>query len=97
MEKISQKQIILNYLQDINEWLPSYKLVMVNTKYGWLGSQAKRRVQELFVEGKVERKMEGKYVYYKAKELQYTTFKVLNPDGSVEKEIKLIGDKKGLT
>ena len=47
MSKSSQKEIILKYLNEVNDWVFSYELQGKNTKYGWLGSQADRRVREL--------------------------------------------------
>lgn len=60
---MTQKEIIKKLLT--NDWTPSYKLLMVNTPYGWLGSQADRRARELACDGEIERKIDGKYVYYR--------------------------------
>ena len=87
--KISQKQIILNVLREKNDWVPSWELIMKQTKWGWLGSQAKRRAQELLVEGKISKKMEGKYVYYRTPEIIYREVRVLDLDGNVEKTIRM--------
>ena len=62
-----QKEILIKYLQDAEDWIPSYKLRSINTNSGFLGSQGDRRARELFEDDKIERKMIGKYVYYKAK------------------------------
>jgi hypothetical protein len=47
MKKLSQKQIVLNYLQSINDWVPSYQLTKLNTPWGFIGSQGDRRAREL--------------------------------------------------
>jgi len=81
MEKLNQKQIIIEHLKEINDWLPCYELIKVNTKYGWLGIQSGRRARELANEGKILRKQEGKYVYYKIKPpLKYENYRA---DGEI--------------
>lgn len=69
MPKITQRNIILNVLRDNPEkWFNSYDFIKVNTKYGWLGSQADRRCRELAEENLIEVRHEGKYAQYRAKE-----------------------------
>lgn len=86
---ITQKQIIINYLQERNDWTPSHFLQGVPTRWGFIGSEGKRRARELVVEGKLEHKIEGKFVYYRVKPLQYKQYKVLGVDGQVEKLINV--------
>jgi hypothetical protein len=44
---MNQKEIILKYLNDKRNWVFNYKLSGLQTRYGWLGSQADRRAREL--------------------------------------------------
>lgn len=64
-KKRTQKQIIIRHLKDTGEWLPSYELEKVNTEYGWIGSSGARRCRELAEDGELERKVKGRYVYYR--------------------------------
>jgi len=43
---MTQKEIILNYLRSVREWVPSYKLRSVYTPFGWVGHQGDRRARE---------------------------------------------------
>lgn len=86
---ITQKQIIINLLREKNDWTPLWDLIKVNTKWGWLGTSARTRVQELTREGKIEHKFVGKYSYYKAKPVQYQIYFVRSPNGEIEKTIKI--------
>ena len=72
---LTQKEIILNLLKDKGEWTPSYDLIKVDTKYGWLGSGADRIARYLVEDGEIERKQIGKYAYYRLK-LKETLFNV---------------------
>ena len=65
MEKLTQSQIILNVLEDSKFWIPSFDLIKVNTKWGWLGSSADRFARWLAEDGIIQKKREGKYVFYK--------------------------------
>lgn len=68
--------IIALHLFDMRgEWVPSYSLTKVNTKYGWLGSSGDRRARELAEIGNhivngttyfIERRKQGKYAEYRA-------------------------------
>ena len=83
---MKQREIILNHLQRINDWVPAYKLRSVNTPFGWLGHQADRVCRKLAEENQIERKLIGKYANYRAKEVKYVYFKV---EGS-DKVIKMV-------
>lgn len=78
---MTQRQIILRVLEEASgAWIPSYSLLKMNTKWGWLGSSADRFLRRgkgfgenfVFKEwGKiyeVEKKREGKYVHYRLKQ-----------------------------
>jgi len=65
---MTQSNIILEVLNDTKEWMPSWYFVKQDTKWGWLGTSGDRRARELYEDGKIERKHEGKYSYYKIKE-----------------------------
>lgn len=45
--KISNRQIILNVLNEKNDWMPLWDFIKVETKWGWLGTSARSRIQEL--------------------------------------------------
>jgi hypothetical protein len=63
--KLTQEEIILAVLEDINDWTPSYNIIKVNTKWGWLGTGADREARRLAEQGIIQRKREGKYTYFR--------------------------------
>lgn len=64
---MTQRDIILKVLRKNQAWTEGYKLVKVNTEWGWLGSDATRQCRELFTDGLIDKKREGKYTLFKAK------------------------------
>jgi len=62
---MTQSEIIINYLNDTNDWVASYKIIKVNTNWGWLGTSADRQARELAEQGILQRKRDGKYTYYR--------------------------------
>ena len=62
----TQISTILKYLQQTSEWIPAYKLQQTELLGTWIGSSGARRCRELTEEGKLERKVQGRYVYYRA-------------------------------
>ncbi len=87
---MTQATIILKVLRDAQNWVPSYHLQKVNTKYGWLGSSGDRSARRLAEGGLIERKQEGKYAYYRALEERTKTYNVMNNDGTIQKTITLV-------
>ena len=85
--KPTQKEIIINYLRQTNDWIPSFKLRSIQTQFGWIGSQGDRRARELANEGKILHKIEG-YSYYRSKEVPQK-YNVLDAEGKVYKQIIL--------
>lgn len=67
MKKLTQSEIILKVLRKKDDWLEDFRLVKVQTEYGWLGSDALRVCRKLEEQGKIEKRQIGKYVEYKAK------------------------------
>ena len=65
MDKPTQREIILKYLELLHDWTPSYRLLKQDTPFGWLGSGSDRIARYLAEEGKIERKQNGKYSYYR--------------------------------
>lgn len=70
MNNLTQKEILLNVLEDAKDFVPSYNLIKTNTKWGWLGSGADRQARDLAIEGLAQRKKIGRYTYYKLIENQ---------------------------
>lgn len=64
---MTQKLIVYNYLKQRNDWVRSLELANIVTDWGHLGSEAPRRCRDLYAEGLVEKKRDGKYEYYRAK------------------------------
>ena len=95
--KLSTKQIILNYLQERNCWVPLWDLVKVNTKWGWLGTSARSRVQELDQEKRIEHKLgsagdpmiEGKFSWYRSFPIEYETRYIKDCFGRTYDTIKI--------
>ena len=52
---MTQKQILLEVLKD-NEWHFYYELIRVETNFGYLGTEAGRRLRELYKDGLVEKR-----------------------------------------
>lgn len=65
MDKLTYEEIILAVLEENKDWTPSYNLIKVNTKWGWLGSGADRTARALALENIIQRKREGKYTYFR--------------------------------
>ena len=63
--KLTQEEIILAVLEDVNDWTPSYNIIKVNTKWGWVGTGADREARRLVELGIKQRKREGKYTYFR--------------------------------
>lgn len=67
-QTLTQKEIALNFFASRpDEWFYDFE-VPHDTFWGWLGSQKKRRIQELVEEGKLERETIGKYAAFSFKE-----------------------------
>lgn len=64
---MTQKQIILKYLEYVGEPVPAYKLRSVSTPFGFLGHQADRVCRKLAQEGYITRVQMGKYAGYLTK------------------------------
>lgn len=64
--RLTQKKILLNVLEETDDWMPGHELIRRNTPWGCLGSEADRRLRELAQEGKIERRMVDGYVEYRA-------------------------------
>ena len=89
--KYTQKEIILNVLKNAtSEYTVGYKLEKVSTEWGWLGNQAGRRLRELENEGKIERKLIGRYVHYRIKKIEPIKASMYRPTVKIELQRKLI-------
>ena len=64
---MTYKQIIIKVLQRADDWIPSWQFINRKTDFGYLGQSAGRRLRELAEEGKIDRRINGKYVEYRAK------------------------------
>lgn len=67
--KKTQKEIILDYLKDLNDWQFEYKIRAIHTPFGWIGARGDRNVRELIAEGKLDHEMKGKYRVVKHKQV----------------------------
>lgn len=61
---MSLKQRIYNYLKRQNKWISSAQIEDLARGAGYKSSNAGRRCRELVEAGLVERKMQGKIVWY---------------------------------
>jgi hypothetical protein len=66
---MKQKEIILSYLKDLNDWTEEYKIRSLHTPFGFIGARGDRNVRELIAENKVDHAMSGKYRIVKHKEV----------------------------
>lgn len=64
------KKIILKVLEKYGDWIPSWQFINRKTDYGYLSQSAGRRLRELAQAGLIERRINGKYVEYRAKPKQ---------------------------
>ena len=80
--RTTQKDIILNVLREKQDWVASYNLEKIDTRWGWLGTSGLKRCRELEVEGKIEKKMEGGYVWYRGFAPRLIT-EYRTPDGTL--------------
>lgn len=85
MKEKTQKQIILEYLKDLNDWQFEYKIRAINTPFGWIGARGDRNVRQLIKDGKIDHDMKGKYRIVKHKEVNIGK---LLPQSSITIKIK---------
>ena len=71
---MSYKEKIIKILKEANDWVPGYKLININTEYGWIGSSSSRRLRELAEKGMLERKIDNKYVWYRINRDKFKKF-----------------------
>ena len=64
---MTYKEKIIKILEEFGDWIPSWQFINRKTDYGYLGQSAGRRLRELAQAGKIERRINGKYVEYRAK------------------------------
>ncbi len=86
---ITQKQIIIRHLQEMNKWVPAYHLRGVGTSFGFIGHQGDRRCRELVKEGKLQHKIEGGFAWYRAMPVEYQTYRVVGDRGETLKVLRL--------
>lgn len=74
MKRLTLQDIITLHLAEVREWVASYQLSKLQTKWGWIGSSGERRARELAEAGDhlvrgmvyaIEKEQRGKYVYYR--------------------------------
>jgi hypothetical protein len=66
MEKTTQKEILLRYLESFNDWVVSHQLVKTNTPFGWLGTGTLQLCRDLEANKYIEKDTErDKYVWYR--------------------------------
>jgi len=87
---MTQKQILINYLQESGKWIEGFKLRGFPTKWGFVGSQGDRRLRELAHEGKIDHKIENGFSFYRAKPKTFKTYHILDANGNREQTIKML-------
>jgi len=79
---MTQKDLIIEYLKLVNDYVPAYKLRGLNTSIGFLGHQSDRRCRELYNSDKLDKRLNDQgCVEYKFKEFvpeRVIELKVLN-------------------
>lgn len=65
------KSRILIYLRaNQPSWVAGYELERLGQDWGYMGTTTKRRAQELAQDGKIERKIIGKNVWYRLRQAE---------------------------
>ena len=73
MYSMTQKDIILLYLKELNGWEFEYKIRAMQTPQGyWIGARGDRNVRELIEEKKLDSEKRGIYRVVRYKETQST-------------------------
>ena len=63
---MKQHQIILKVLEEAYpNWIMSYDLEKVSTKWGYIGTAGLKRCRELRAKGQIEQVDEGQYIKYR--------------------------------
>ena len=65
----TQKQIILEYLKDLNDWQLEFKIRSLNTPFGFIGARGDRTVRDMMEAGELDKDWRGKYRIVKHKEV----------------------------
>ena len=63
---MTQKEILKKVLSD--NWVEGFRLVGIETPYGFLGAATTRRLRELAEAGEIDHQLNGKYVCYRRKQ-----------------------------
>lgn len=58
-QKLTQQQVIVAYLWEVDDWVPTHELVKLERPYGRTGSDGDRRAREL-ADNECEEKLRGK-------------------------------------
>lgn len=58
---MKQKEIIIAYLRELNNWQFEYKIRALQTQFGWIGARGDRDVRELVKSSVLEKRLKGKY------------------------------------
>ena len=66
-ETLSMKEKLQRELRRRRRWTPGYELMLTQTRDGWIGKSADRRLRELASEGTIENNLnEEGYAIYRA-------------------------------
>ena len=73
---MTQKSIILRFLALHHDWVPSWELTSVDTPFGRITHQGGRTCRKLAENGQIEKKLIGRFVYYKLPQQKTTIYAV---------------------
>lgn len=62
---LTQKELVYRCLEAHEGWVAGYRLRSLQTPLGFIGSSGDRRARELAEEGRIETRMQGRFVAYR--------------------------------
>lgn len=88
-ERLSHKDIILKVLRADGGWVPGYKLRGVQTQWGFIGDDGKRRCREMARNGTIAHTIINGKIHYRAiKDIQPSNPNILEELRKIKEDAK---------
>lgn len=82
---MENKEKIIKYLKEIDDWVLAGKIRSIETKFGWIGFRGDRDTRSLVQAGVLERRLNGKFA-----EVRYKRDRITLPPSRPQKQARLI-------